>query len=283
LDLTNVKLQTAVWPPPGLQETTWLRMQPLLSVEELRHLHLFGVDLSSKMPDPITGQKVVMSDGILQRHIEKAVELAETETGLTLMPATVQEQVDFDRPAFESFGWFQVSRTPVWGIEKLTIRTPQGLDVYQVPNEWITTQALHRGRINIVPLTAGFTGTPFGPIGNAASGGAGAIFLASLGGAWWIPAYWGISYLAGFPDGMLPATVNDLVGTIAAMEILSQLASTWGAVQSASIGLDGFSQSTSNPGPQIFKVRMDELKEKRAMLVGRLKTAFGKKFAFRLV
>jgi len=64
-----------------------------------------------------------------------------------------------------------------------------------------------------------------------------------------------------FPRGKVPKPVNDLIGTIAAMEILSQLAQRT-AIFGVEFEHDGGSQSVSTPGPEIFTRRMQDLQIK---------------------
>lgn len=266
------KEQRMQW-PPGNAESTWNRLQPLLTPLELRQIHLFGIPLVSGEADPITKQRTVMTDPVLEYHIEKAVEIAEAETGLTIMPTFIKERLPFDRPAWSNFGYFQLSRRPCYAVRQLTIQTSDGADIYTVSNAWITTGGMHRGQINIIPLTLAFVGTSISP--GPATGGAGAAFLAAIGGLWWTSEFWSCQYVSGFCDGMVPVLVNDLVGCIASMEILSQLAATNARVTSASIGVDGLSQSTGLAAGSLYVQRLKELAEKRTKLVKKIRHVFG--------
>jgi len=90
-----------------------------------------------------------------------------------------------------------------------------------------------------------------------------------------VPALWQATYTTGFKEGRIPSAVNQLLGVIAAMEILSMLAITYSRSSSASLGIDGLSQSVSTPGPALFDVRIAALGEKRKWLVSKLKRQFG--------
>ena len=74
---------------------------------------------------------------------------------------------------------------------------------------------------------------------------------------------------------MVPRVINEYIGCVAAVEVLSQLALTYARANSHSLGIDGLSQSVSTPGPQIFKVRMDELEEKKKAIMKKVKAIFG--------
>lgn len=282
-DLTNTGLtsapakeQRALWPPHSI-EGDWARLEPLLTAADLRAKFLFGISLASNVPDE-TGRFQVMTEPLLNDIIQRAVEIAESDTGLTIMSTAVDELLPFDRLAFESHGYFQVTRRPVWAVKTLTIRTADNQDVYFVPLNWVTTGAMYRGQINIIPLTLAFATTGISP--GPATGIAGAAFLASLGYYQWIASYWGINYMVGFPDNMIPRLVNELIGAIAASEVLSMLAATHAKVTSTSTAVDGFSESLGLTGPMIYRTRLEELTEKRRRAISKLKTVFGTKWSW---
>lgn len=275
-DLSEAKLQTGLW-PPLVKEATWLRLEPLLKADELVALHLFGIPLVSQLPDPITKQHAAMTQPILDKFIQRAVEIAEAETGLVIMETSIEEALPFDRPAFEALGYMRLSRTPIWGVEKLSVRTTDGVDIFNVPLEWISPGSLYRGRITIVPTLVSavtFTSSP-----TPANGAAGAAFLNALSSyIWMIPEYFWIRCVVGFPQNLIPAILNELIGLIAAMNILSNLAATF-ITTSHSIGVDGLSQSISGPGPQVWAVRLKDMADQRRRLTEKVRTVFGKRWA----
>ncbi len=256
--------------PDNATQSSWGRVEPLVTPEQVRNRHLFGIPLVSAMKDPLTGKPQVYTDDMIRDTIDRAVAMCETATGLDIFPVQSMEKHPFDRNEYESFGYFRLERRPVTSVEALDIVPPNGQALYSVPLEWIETGYLPKGQINLIPMGNSIAyGTP----ANVGSGGA--LFLNVLGNQPWVPAFWQITYTSGFPDGMLPKSVNELIGVWAAMEILSSLAATYGKSQSHSLGIDGLSQSISTPGPQIFKVRYEELEEKRKSLVKKLKTQYG--------
>jgi hypothetical protein len=93
-----------------------------------------------------------------------------------------------------------------------------------------------------------------------------------------VPLFWTVEYTAGFPDGLVPKIANELIACVAAMDVLRQLGATHAMVTSSSLGLDGWSQNTSSPGPNIYEPAIAALKEKRDQIKGRLKAMFGLKF-----
>lgn len=256
--------------PDNAVEVSWNRVEPLVTPEQVRSRHLFGLPLISAMKDPLTGKAQVYTDDIIRDTIDRAVAMAETDAHLTIFANRVQETHPFDRNEYQAFGYFRLRQRPAACVHELAITPPSGQKLYIVPLEWVSTGYLTQGQINLVPIGNAIA---YGNSGQVGSGGA--LFLNVFGQMPWTPAFWVIEYTAGFPDGMLPKTVNELIGVIAAMEVLSALAATYGKSSSHSLGIDGLSQSISTPGPQIFQQRMQELAEKRKGLTKKLKTGYG--------
>ena len=93
---------------------------------------------------------------------------------------------------------------------------------------------------------------------SGAVGNAGIAFLSVMDGLNWVPAYWQINYTAGLSnrEGSVPAIVNELIGCIAAIAILSEIAPLF-FFTSQSQSQDGISQSSSGPGPRIYELRIE--------------------------
>jgi hypothetical protein len=256
--------------PDNVVETSWERVEPLIKPEQVKSRHLFGIPLVSAMKDPLTGKAQVYTDDMIRDAVDRAVAIVEQDVGIDVFPNVNKEKHAFDRNEYEAFGYFRVLRRPIASIEKLSITPPSGSDIYSIPLEWVETAYMHTGQINLIPLGNSIAyGTP----ANVGSGGA--LFLNVLGNQPWIPAFWQITYTSGYPDGVIPKVVNELIGVVAAMDILSSLAATYGRSSSHSLGIDGLSQSVSTPGPQIFKVRYEELAEKSKKMIKRLKVIYG--------
>lgn len=261
--------------PLGATETVNERLEPLITPSQLQMFHLFGIPLVSAIRDPITGRNQVMTPDILKEFITRAINLAELETQINILPVQIEEKHPFDKPAYESFGYMVVRSKPVASVEKISVTPSNDSDIYECPLEWCEISNINYGQINIIPLTLLTTS---GTVVPASSTAGGALFLSIFGHKHWIPAFWKVTYTAGFPNGKVPGIINELVGTIAAMEVLSMLGATYGRATSASIGLDGLSQSVGSPGPNIFAIRMQELAEKRKALVNKIRAIYGLKF-----
>lgn len=275
-DFTNSKPGVGDVFPIGGGESPWMRSEPLITPTALKRQHLFGIPLVSGMKDPITGRNDRLTDDDLMAYIDTAVGLAEIETGLTIFPLQITEKKPWDRQEYDSFGYFILQKRPIASIERMTVNLSNNDDIYEVPLQWIDTGQLQWGQLNIIPLTIALTSG--NPVAIPTTAGGALLLSIFQGKSQWVASFWQAAYTAGFPDGMIPKVVNDLIGCIAAMEVLSQLASTYGRSQGSSLGIDGMSQSVSTPGPEIFTPRMKDLAAKRATLTGKLKNMYHLKF-----
>lgn len=264
-----------VYPPNAKDTSSLQRLEPLITPEQLKTRFLFGVPLVSALKNPITGDRAKMTDDMVRDIIMGAISDAEEETQTVIAPVQFNEKYEFDRNEYLSFGYFRTKKRPVSSIDSMFVTPANNVDVFQVPLDWVETGHLVAGQINIIPIGIALTGSAFG--GGVVSGvGAGAAaFLAILGNQSWIPAFWRITYTAGYPDYMVPRYVNDLIGTIAAIKILSELGATFAQVQSSSLGIDGLSQSVSTPGPNIYEVRIAKLEEQKKKYIKSVKRNTG--------
>ena len=272
-DYTNSKFTLGQITPENLIDSEFGRYEPLVTPQQLRTRHLFGIPLVSRLKDPITERYMIMDDSILSDIIIRAVAIIETEGDFDIFPNKYREKFAFDRNAFDSFGYLDTRRRPISSVDRLSVTPSNGVDVYVVPQDWIEPANFQRGQINIVPLTIAFTNGGFIPSQSAG----GAAFLSILGARGWIPAYWQVDYTCGFPNGVLPRDLNELIGCQAAIEALSLLETTDADATSRSIGLDTLSQGVSGPGPQKYETRIQQLMIRKEMLLNKYKARFNTK------
>jgi hypothetical protein len=261
-----------VWPINAVEDS-WGHLEPLLSPDMLKARHLFGIPLVSYMKDPITQQRQVMTDPILKDLIDRAVGIVELELRLDIMPRQYNKKFPFDRQAYASLGYMMLPDHPIQSLDFLGVVASDGNTLYHVPPTWVETAYLHTGQINIIPMTIAFQYGGFFVPSNSPNGGS--AFLAILGQNPWLPAYWGVKYTTGFPEGRLPQMVNELIGVCAAIEALGLLATTNARNSSHSIGVDGLSQSISTPGPQIYDTRIALLTDQKDRLTRKLRVMYG--------
>lgn len=256
--------------PTHTKDADWQRLEPLVTPQEVREVHLFGIPLVSRVKDPVSGEYARMTDAILRRFIEQAVAQVEEETHLSLLPVQRQERLAYDYLQQHNLGYMRLSYRPVASIEYLGIQLVDGSEIFDVPIEWVDTAHLDKGQLNLVPISIVASSD-----GSNATAGA---FLVLLNKLAFIPSYWQARYTTGFIHGLLPQIANYLVGVVAAINALSRLAATDVDSTSASLGMDGISQSSGGPGPQKYVQRLKELAEDRARYTGKLRARYGSKF-----
>ena len=266
----------AIYPENAVASEFYGRLEPLITPAQLKSRFLKGIPLILKIRDPETQQFFRITDDELKDYILTAMDEAENETGLFFMPTQFSEKLPYQRQDFEQFGYQQIGRKPISSIESLTVRLSDQSDIFVFPTEWIETGNLVHGQLNIIPLAFQGVQGGTGIIGGGIDGGSGtSVFFNSLWNREWVAALFNITYTTGFPNGMMPRLVNQLVGNIVTMQVLSQLAAAFSHATSTSLGIDGLSQSVSGPGPNRYTVRMKELQDQRNLLVRKLKKLFG--------
>jgi hypothetical protein len=262
----------AVW-PVNASEDSWGHLEPLICPDTFKSWYLFGLPLVSFARDPITGKHQIMTDPILKELIDRNVAVSELELRLDIMPRQYTKKLPFDRQAYASLGYMMLPDHPIQSLDKLAVVASNGADLYNVPPDWVETAYLHTGQINIIPMTIAFQYGGFFVPSNSPNGGS--AFLAILGQNPWIPAYWQVTYTVGFPEGRLPPVINELIGTMTAIDALSLLATTNARNTSHSIGVDGLSQSISTPGPQIYDTRIALLTDQKDRLIRKIRSIYG--------
>lgn len=250
-------------------------LEPLIGYEEIKRRHLFGLPLVSAMKDPTSGRPIEMTPEMVRDIIEGAVATVEQDCHIELFPVQHAVKLPFDRTLYESFGFVKLPHRPVASIEALAVTPSNNINIYSVPLDWVETSYLPRGQLNLIPLTVAFGSGSLGTIPATSTGGA--FFLSILGQRAWVPAFWKVTYTTGFAGGLFPRMINELIGTVAAQEILSMLAATYARNSSFSLSIDGLGQSVSTPGPNTFTVRSEALEMKRKRLTGQVRAKFGTK------
>lgn len=253
----------------------WTRVAPLITPEQVRMKHLWGVDLVSGVKDSVTGKRMVFTPEMIRDKIDDVIATVELETGITIFPTQIAKRMPYDRHLYNSFGYMRLPNRPIMSVEAIDVVVSNDVTIYSVPLDWVDTGNLYLGQLNLIPLTIALSKSGASP--PTSSVGASAV-LNLLTNQAWVASFWQLKYTAGFPSGKIPKILNDLIGCVTAMEILSMLASTYAKNSSGSLGIDGLSQSVSTPGPEIFTRRLTDLADKRKMLTKKLKTTFGLNF-----
>lgn len=260
---------TAIYPVHA-ESTSGLvrRAEPLLTPELFKSRFLKGIRLQFQNGDSFT-------DDELKDRISLAMNEAELLIGTTITREAFKEKAPFDYALYKAYIHVQSEHRPMISLEHLAIVSADGNNIFEIPPTWIETANFSKGLINVIPLLAAYgVNSVQGAVGNA-----GIAFLTVIDGLNWVPAYWQINYTAGLStkEGSVPLPINELIGTIAAIAILSEIGplNRW---NSQSQSQDGISQSSSGPGPNLYVRRIEELEKKKEELTRKLKGMFSTRY-----
>lgn len=269
-DFTQSKSYNTAAYPVHASETSGLirRCEPLLTPEKLLSRYLKGIPLKFPNGDEITSED-------LKDKIHLAINEAELLLNMTLNREAFKQKVPFDKSLYDAYIHIKTEHGPILTIEHLAIVSADDQNIFELPPQWIEAANFAKRLINVIPLLAAYgVNSVQGAVGNA-----GIAFLTVLGGLGWVPAYWQVKYTAGlsYKEGQVPVPVNELIGVIAAIDVLSLIAPS-NIYNSQSVSQDGISQSSSGPGPKLYELRINELEAKKADIIKKLKGIFSGKF-----
>lgn len=267
--LTTKNFGTAIYPIHA-NETSGLlkRCEPFLTPEQLKSRFFKGISLQFKNGDKFT-------DSDLKDRINLAMNEAEILLGCVITREAFKEKIFFDQSLYKAFVHIQSEHRPIISLEQLAVVSSDNNTVFELPSAWIEASNFSKGLVNVVPLLAAFGGAQGGSAGMMG----GIAFLAVLGQSSFVPAFWQISYTSGLSnkEGNVPVPVNELIGCVAAIAVLSEIAATH-LYNSQSQSQDGISQSSSGPGPNIYNKRIEDLTTKRDEIVRKLKSIFSSRW-----
>lgn len=260
---------TAIYPVHAAQTSGLLRRcEPFLTPEQLVSRFLKGINLKFRNGDVFTAPE-------LKDRINLAMNQAELLLGTTITRESFQFKAPFDYSLYRAYIHVMTEARPIISVEHLAIVSSDNNTIFEIPPTWLEAANFSKGLINVIPLLAAYgVNSVQGAVGNA-----GIAFLTVIDGLNWVPAYWQVNYTAGLSskEGTVPIPVNELIGTIAAIDILSEIAplNVW---NSQSQTQDGISQSSSGPGNRLYQLRIEELVGKRDELVKKLKAIFSTRY-----
>jgi hypothetical protein len=260
---------TSMYPVHALQTSGLLkRMEPFLTPEQLLSRFLKGIPLQFPNGDKFTNED-------LKDRIYLAQNEAELRLKTTLTRELRQEKLPFKQEDYKAYIHLTSEQKPICTIHQLAIVSADKNNIFEIPPEWIETANFTKGIVNVIPLLAAYgVNSVQGAVGNA-----GIAFLTVVDGLNWVPAYWQIRYTSGLSnvEGQVPAIVNEYVGCIAAIAILSEIAATF-IFNSQSQTQDGISQASSGPGPRVYVTRIEDLTMKMEVLDKKIRGIFSNKF-----
>lgn len=274
---------TAMYPVHAVQTSGLLRRcEPIITPEQLISRFLKGIPM--RMPN---GDFFTADD--LKDYIMIATNDAELLLGRNIFREAFKEKHPFDYSLYRSYIHIRAEHGPIVSIEHLQIVSSDNNNIFEIPSMWIEAANFSKNLINVIPLLAayGINSVQGSMVDNGGAGpgnssgvtSAGIAFLTVMGGMTFVPAFWEIKYTAGLSnkEGLVPVPVNELIGIIAAIKILSMIAPLF-IHTSQSLSQDNISQSSSGPGPRIYQLRIEELMIQRNELIKKLKAIFSSNY-----
>jgi hypothetical protein len=253
--------------PADAKETSGLfrRVEPLITPEQLINKYLKG----------IPGLDQYTEDD-LKAEIELSINAIETESNLIIFKTQMSQRIPFDVALYKSFIHIKTNYRPILSVEKLSVISTNGIDIYNLPLEWLEMGNAHKGQLNLLPILSVF-GSSSTVVNGVPSGAL--IFLQSLVNFAWVPSFWTIEYTAGIchRDGDVPVVLNDIIGCNTAINILSSL-SALNVNTSQSLGQDGLSQSSGNLGPNTYNNRIEQLTLRKEKYLAQVKRIYHSKY-----
>lgn len=260
---------TAMYPVHALNTSGLMkRVEPVLTPEQLKSRFLKGTPLIFFNGD-------TFSDDDLKDRIYLACNQVELDLKTTLTRERRQEKLPFKSEDYKAYIHLTAEQGPLISIEQLAIVSADQNNIFEIPAQWIETSNFAKRIINVIPLLVAYgVNSVQGAVGNA-----GIAFLTVIDGLNWVPAYWQIQYTSGISttEGKIPTVVNELIGCVAAIDILSEIAATF-IYTAQSQTQDGISQSSAGLGPRIYQLRIEELERKKQKLIDQLRNIFSNKF-----
>jgi hypothetical protein len=202
----------------------------IMTVEELKTIYLFGLDLTNDAGEPFPDQ-------MFEWGIRWAIGIVERQLDILVRPTVfVDQRYDYYRGDYLYWTIINLRENPVISVEGVKVTWPTNTTVIDFPKDWIQLRA-DSGQVNIVPTSGTLSQVLF------TAGGSFLPLVAS--GRDFVPNILAVDYTAGFPEGQVPIEIRDLIGKYAAFTPLNVAGDliVGAGIASKSVSIDGLSQS----------------------------------------
>jgi hypothetical protein len=244
------------------------RCEPILTPQLLVSRYLKGIPLAFPNGDSYTAIDIADQIRLAMNEVELACRITITREQFT-------DNVPFDIALYKSFIYLKTEQGPILSVEDVRIVSSDGYSVFKIPSSWLTSGQFSKNIVNVVPILGAYSVATGGGVG--AYGGI--PYLNVFSQLSFVPNFWQIDYTTGVSkiEGQFPTVVNDLVGVIAAINMLSNIMNMF-IHTSQSQSRDGISQASSGPGTRIYLPYIELLEARKKELMGKIKSIFGSKF-----
>jgi len=217
--------------PQAPQQAIDTTFEAVLTIEQLKAIYLFGVNLTEDTGAPYP-------DELYAHYIRQAIDFTERELDVKLTPTKfVGDRYDFYRRDYSNFGFLQLREYPVISIERYALQYPGSPNaIIDFDKTWIQLDK-NAGHVQVYPSTGIYT--------NAFVSSGGGYLPLVYGGAEYLPNLISIDYTAGFELGKIPPGVLEIVGKKASTGPLNTAGDliAGAGIATKSLSIDGLSQS----------------------------------------
>lgn len=247
-----------IFPPLATSNPGFTRTESILTAVDVKNEFLWGIPLKDTQGNE-------MPIAVIERHLRGAISTIEHNFNVCITPTTYVESRDYRAEDYDHWFFFNVSHRPISPNPddvKIEIQYIKDNTLVELPKAWYRIYS-ESGQIQMTPTS--------GTMGNFFFGQAGMILPGLWGCKKDYPQLIKVTYVAGFEQDKVPAAMNQLIGYMAAinvLEIMSDLIFGIPGLNSYGIGLDGLSQSITKEG---FQQRIENYKEHIQQLEDQLK------------
>ena len=256
----------------GISNLNYKQVGSLISLEDIKSTWLFG------LTGIMDGQGQVMGDPQIISCRDLAISMLEHDLDLAFQPRHEIEMKDYDANAYMDWGFLQLNRIPVISIVRFRavyladtklVTLPDNSQVeeiyetaLEIPPAWLRID-LDTGVVRLIPTNKFPARLQVDSVGS--------FFPELFRRHSMVPSLWQISYYWGFKDGAVPMIINLAIGLLTSILVMNTVGDIFplgSGIASASIGLDGLSQSIQTTASAENTTLSARIKNYQALLYG---------------
>lgn len=265
-------MDTIVFPENASSHPGFDRLEPLITVADLKRNYLHGVDTRDNNGKELSRKAI---DFILKAAISQL----EHDYEITVTPTQYKdERHDYKMDDYWNWCLIQLRHKPVISIDRFALSVASQDVLCEFPTDWIRLNNMN-GQLQIAPIS-------------------GSVGLFNIGNVTFLPrilifndvfpAFFRLTYTAGFEQGKIPPIVNNAIGLIAALRVLSIAGDlvVGAGIANSSLSMDGLSQSVGTTASAMYgaySARMEDYRKELDKITAILKKYYGKKTKYTVV
>ncbi len=201
----------------------------VLTVEELKSIFLFGIDLTDDLGTPYP-------DALFSLYIQSAYQHVKDKLDIDIVAKSYTDEAhDFYKQDYNKYIWMKMKHVPIQSVERVQLVLPTNQQIIDYDLSWVHLDK-EGGQIEIVPGS-----------GQVTLGQTGAFLPLVFGGQDYLPQAFRVSYTSGFAEGQIPANIKEVIGMLASFGPLGIAGDllVGAGIASQSLSIDGLSQTVN--------------------------------------